>query len=89
MMKCIMDGMKTKNQKKMSDSYYMSITISDKEVDIIKKALTMLKNEVVVNPKKHWEVSHSEIVDIMHLIEDKKRWGVPYSIKQSNDTDSE
>ena len=74
-----MDGMKTKNQKKMSESYYMSITISDKEVDIIKKALTMLKNEVVVNPKKHWEVSHSEIVDIMHLIEDKKRWGVPYS----------
>jgi hypothetical protein len=63
----------------MSESFYMSITISDKEVDIIKKALTMLKNEVVVNPKKHWEVSHSEIVDIMHLIEDKKRWGVPYS----------
>jgi len=84
MMKCIMDGMKTKNQKKMSESYYMSITISDKEVDIIKKALTMLKNEVVVNPKKHWEVSHSEIVDIMHLIEDKKRWGVPYSANEES-----
>jgi hypothetical protein len=84
MMKCIMDGMKTKNQKKMSESFYMSITISDKEVDIIKKALTILKNEVVVNPKKHWEVSHSEIVDIMHLIEDKKRWGVPYSANDDN-----
>ena len=89
MMKCIMDGMKTKNQKKMIDNFYMSVTMSNKEADIIKKALTMLKNEVVVNPKKHWEVSHSEIVDIMHLIEDKKRWGVPYSTKESNNNDSE
>lgn len=71
----------------MSDNFYMSITLSNKEVEVIKKALVMLKNEVILNPKKHWEVNHSEITDLMHIIEDKKRWGVPYSVK--SETDSE
>lgn len=65
----------------------MSITISNKETEIIKKALTMLKNEVILNPKKHWEINNSEITDLMHLIEDKKRWGVPYSVKNDNDSE--
>lgn len=82
-----MATMKVKNQNKMSDNYYMSITISNKEAEIIKKALVMLKNEVILNPKKHWEVNHTEITDLMHIIEDKKRWGVPYSVKTENDSE--
>lgn len=71
----------------MNDSFYMSVTMSNKEAEIIKKALTMLKNEVILHPKKHWEVNHNEISNLIYLIDDKKRWGVPYSI--DNDKDSE
>jgi hypothetical protein len=70
-----------KNVQTMSDKFYMSVTISNKEEQIIRKALTMLKNDVISQPKKHWEISQGEIDDVLSLLDDKKKWGVPYSIK--------
>ena len=66
----------------------MSITLSNKEVELIKKSLNMLKAEVIVHPKKHWETNTKEIIDLISLIDNKKMWQFRF-LNDNNDKDSE
>jgi len=77
-----------KNEQTMSDKFYMSVTISNKEEQIIRKALTMLKNDVISQPKKHWEISQGEIDDVLSLLDDKKSGAFRTQFKIKRETNN-
>jgi hypothetical protein len=63
----------------MSDNiqHHYSITISDKQLNILKRALLIYNNDVVANPKKNFDVKSFEILELAKLIDDRDRWKTP------------
>ena len=57
--------------------HHYSITISDKQLCIIKRALLMYNNNVITNPKKNFDVTCQEILELAKWIDDKQKWRVP------------
>lgn len=67
------------NLNTMSDNieHHYSITISDKQLNIIKRALLIYNNDVVANPKKNFDVKSFEILELAKLIDERDRWKAP------------
>lgn len=67
------------NLNTMSDNiqHHYSITISDKQLNILKRALLIYNNDVVANPKKNFDVKSFEILELAKLIDDRDRWKTP------------
>jgi hypothetical protein len=63
----------------MSDNieHHYSITISDKQLNILKRALLIYNNDVVANPKKNFDVKSFEILELAKLIDERDRWKAP------------
>lgn len=67
------------NLNTMSENieHHYSITISDKQLNIIKRALLMYNNDVVANPKKNFDVKLFEILELAKLIDERDKWKAP------------
>jgi hypothetical protein len=63
----------------MSDNteHHYSITISDKQLNILKRALLIYNNDVVANPKKNFDVKSFEILELSKLIDERDKWKTP------------
>lgn len=54
---------------------FMSFTLSEQDIELILKSLIILKNESIVNPKKHFELQKRQIDELINSInERKKNW---------------
>jgi len=67
------------NLNKMIDNieHHYSITISDKQLNILKRALLIYNNDVVANPKKNFDVKSFEILELSKLIDEREKWKTP------------
>lgn len=54
--------------------HHYSITISDKQLNILKRALLIYNNDVIINPKKNFDVTSQEILELAKWIDDKEKW---------------
>ena len=63
------------NLNKMSENieHHYSINISDKQLNIIKRALLMYNNDVIINPKKNFDVKSFEILELAKLIDERDK----------------
>ena len=52
---------------------YMSFTLSEQDIETILKSLMVLKNEVIVNPKKHFDCQKGEIEQLIEEIKERKK----------------
>jgi hypothetical protein len=53
---------------------FFSMTISAYQAKLLTKSLLLLKNEVVVNPRKNSDLSLSEVNELIDYIEKQKNW---------------
>jgi hypothetical protein len=53
---------------------FFSITISAYQAKLLTKAILLLKNEVVVNPRKNSDLSLTEMNELLDYIEKQKNW---------------
>ena len=67
------------NLNTMSENieHHYSITISDKQLNIIKRALLIYNNDVITNPKKNFDVKSFEILELAKLIDEREIWKTP------------
>ena len=67
------------NLNTMSENieHHYSITISDKQLNIIKRALLIYNNDVITNPKKNFDVKSFEILELTKLIDEQDKWKTP------------
>ncbi len=63
----------------MSDNiqHHYSITISDKQLNILKRALLIYNNDVITYPKKNFDVKSCEILELAKLIDEREKWKAP------------
>jgi hypothetical protein len=63
----------------MSENYdrHFSITISEKQLVILKRALLIYNNDVIAYPKKNFDVTSYEILQLAKWIDDRDRWKTP------------
>jgi len=73
------DYLTRKNLNEMSENYdrHFSITISEKQLAILKRALLIYKNDVIAYPKKNFDVTSYEILELAKWIDDRDRWKTP------------
>ena len=74
-----MDYLTRKNLNEMSENHerHFSITISEKQLGILKRALLIYNNDVVLYPKKNFDVTSYEILELAKWIDDRDRWKNP------------
>jgi len=74
-----MDCLTRKNLNEMSENYekHFLITISEKQLGILKRALLIYNNDVVLYPKKNFDVTSYEILELAKWIDDRDRWKNP------------
>jgi len=68
-----------KNLNEMSENHvrHFSITISEKQLNILKRSLLIYNNDVISYPKKNFDVTSCEILELAKWIDDKDRWKTP------------